>query len=943
MIFLCVLIVLSLRVDGSAFAEKLRGRVLDQSGDPVSKAEVSLWFGRALIVSNVTDNEGNYEIEADYGSEYRLLITSDDPSTPGVDHLPSWLNISQFEGVDTVVTLEPSASLIIEGDIQFVESDELPGTTKYSVLDPGSGDVINLNGFALVYGTAQESQNFFMSLEPHHIVIPVGDPFKVSVNCSLFVNLDMTTRTFELDELLIINAGDLVSLDLKPHSIRYNQEITSNLLQNLKVKLDEMEESGFYLVKEKGSVNMAVGWLSDSTYYLHEGRYIESFDSCKRSYIELTQTKGHLDDMLMDAATSVYVIVVFLSLASTTIAFLLCNSISAKVLSSIIIYSSFLIVLFFVYPGSVTVPLHRYVETGILSMGFSLAIATVFPSFMKRRGVRGHVPIRNIVVPIFSIAKRNIVRRRLRFLLTLSSITVLVMSFVCLTSISESYGLTVSKISGRGNPVRGLLIRAPGYTVSTKSFLSMSDINSRWIEKQSEVIAISYKAENIPLNEPITRLNKIPINGIVGFDPSKEAAMFDFEGMMKEGDLPSEGGIVISEALHRELDVNIGDILSLGGRRVRLDGIIDDNQFQGLKDLDGDPYLPSKLINMNPYGDLPDLVMTLCEPREVIITQLSTALEIPLTRISRMDLLVRNDVDVDALGERLALERGYLVWSASQNGINFAQLSNYMEGKGFPLLVPWVIVVLNVIVIMYNSMYERRKDINILSSVGLNPSQIATIFVAEAFIIGFIAGALGYLSSMVLYKGMHLLRVGLEVEQKISAFWSVASIGIAMITTLMGAFVALQSSVVITPSMRRRWTMGNEESETYGPWEITIPVKILQEELDAFTVFMIDNLHALENQSDKKTSSIKVSEEGEGVKTRIDFIYKAARSSISDLYTKNTFLVMKRPEDEIVITLTSRGKKNGCHEVGTLIRMITMRWSTSKEKLASWKQSQKKD
>ena len=130
--------------------------------------------------------------------------------------------------------------------------------------------------------------------------------------------------------------------------------------------------------------------------------------------------------------------------------------------------------------------------------------------------------------------------------------------------------------------------------------------------------------------------------------------------------------------------------------------------------------------------------------------------------------------------------------------------------------------------------------------------------------------------------------------------------------------------------------MGNEESETYGPWEITIPVKILQEELDAFTVFMIDNLHALENQSDKKTSSIKVSEEGEGVKTRIDFIYKAARSSISDLYTKNTFLVMKGPEDEIVITLTSRGKKNGCHEVGTLIRMITMRWSTSREKLASW-------
>ena len=129
--------------------------------------------------------------------------------------------------------------------------------------------------------------------------------------------------------------------------------------------------------------------------------------------------------------------------------------------------------------------------------------------------------------------------------------------------------------------------------------------------------------------------------------------------------------------------------------------------------------------------------------------------------------------------------------------------------------------------------------------------------------------------------------------------------------------------------------MGNEESETFGPFEITIPVKVLQEELDAFTGFMLDELHALENQSYKKTSSIKVSEGDEGAETRIDFIYKAAKSSISDLYTKNTFLVRKGPEDEIIMTLTSRGKKNGCHEVGTLIRMITMRWTISRKKLAS--------
>lgn len=933
LIFLGAFIVLAVSASVFPIASGLRGQVLDEHGDPAVGAEVSLWFGRGLKASGVVDQEGYFDLEAELGPEARVLVFSDDPSTPGVDHIPHWVEASRFQGDGPVVVLEPAASLVMEGDIQFVESEGLPESTRFSVLDPVSGRVEEIGGLPLIFGSTQDGQSHFLGLEPNHLVVPVGKPFLVGVNCSLFIDLEMETRSFDVDGFLPRTAGEMITLDSRPHSIRYNLEMTSGLLGDIEEKLDEMDVFGFYLVRERGSARMAHGWLSDSLGYLEDGRYVESFDSCKMGYIELAQTQEHLESMLMDAATSVHVILAFLALTSTAIAFLIFNRGVAKVCGSIAAYAFFSIVLYYVYPGSVTVPTTRYIGTGVVAMLSSMVIASGFPSLMKGRGVRGRVPIRNIVVPIFSIAKRGVRRRRLRFLLTLSSISVLVMSFVALTSISESYGLLISDVRGRGAPVRGLLLRAPGQTEFEKSFFTQREAGSGWVERQQGVISASYKAENVPLMEPITRLNGVPINGVMGFDPQKESAIFDFGPMLKEGSLPSEGGVVVSEGLRQALGARLGESLSLGGRTVRLEGVFDDSQLLGMKDLDGSPYLPSKLVNVNPAADLPDYRLMLCEPQEVVVTHLEAALGMPLIRIARVNVLVEEDVDVNSFGERLALERGYWAWSASDDGVVFSRLGSYTEGRGFPLVVPWCIVVLNVVVTMTNSMYDRRKEISILSSVGLNPAHIATIFVAEALIMGLIGGGIGYLGGMSLYRGMDLLGAGLEVEQKISALWSVASLGVAMVTILMAALVALKSSVVITPSLQRRWRMEEEPTNLIGPWEIRIPVKLLNSEVDAFTRFVLRSLRALEKDPYKRTSSIKVAEGGGGVEARIDFIYKAARTAAGELYTRNTFIVYIDPEGEVVVTLSSRGTRRWSHEVGSLMRMITMRWSTLRDEL----------
>ncbi len=414
--------------------------------------------------------------------------------------------------------------------------------------------------------------------------------------------------------------------------------------------------------------------------------------------------------------------------------------------------------------------------------------------------------------------------------------------------------------------------------------------------------------------------------GLLGIDPELETRIIDIEQTLKEGSLPSEGGIVISESLLNELGLELDDTIMLSSSPLTLQGVLDDAKFQRLTDLDGSPYLPGKLVNVAPEGEPSVFMLYRCEPSEVALLHLSTALQQPLVGISRIDVKVEEEVDPVAFAERLALERGYGAWSSSSEGIYYARVSSYLEGKGLPLMVPWAIVVLNVVITMLNSLYERSKEINILSSVGLNPAQIAAVFVAEVSITGLIAGGLGYLAGLGLYRVMAFLGLALEVHQKVSALWSVASVGLAMTAVLMGAYAALRNSVAITPSLMRRWKIDREGVRFDEPWEITIPVKIRPEELRGFVEFMERSLRKRQKDPLIVTSSISVS--GEGTTRTISFVYKSVNSLATNFYTKNTLIMEPAPGDVIGVRMLTNGDPEWARTTGSMVRMIAMEWST---------------
>ena len=915
---------------GSAHADPvIKGTVVDDGGLPLESATVTLWVGRVHVATSLTGPDGLFEIVAEQDTVYNVVAFADDPSTPGVDYLPVMVEANASDVDELVLVLEPAASLFLEGDLQFVDSEQLPITVLYTVLDTVTGEIQERNGFQLLFGYDQSSQSEFLDLEVNHIIVPAGEPFKIGVNSSILAGSVIETHYFEADEPELFNlaVGDRLNLDVRRYSIPVSLDHVESLLGFVEERLEEMGSYGFYIVTERAAAADSKRWLTEAEFLHEEEHFVESFDASKRGYIELVHTRARLAGMMSDASLSVYTIIVFLALSSSTIAFLLFNRDSTKILGGVGVYVITLVVLYSTYPGSVIIPKENFLGTSVLAIAFSQAVAMVFPRLMKGRGGDSHVPVRNIVVPIFSMAKRSIRRRRLRFLLTLASITVLVMSFVSLTSFSEGYGLIVSRASVSETYVDTVLVRAKGYTDLEPVFLSQKDVASGWLERQPESVYVSTKAENFPVMRPYTSLNGLPIWGVLGLESASEAEITGISKALKQGELPTGDGVAISESLRESLGVEMGDDLSLSGTPLTLVGVLDDDSLRSLREIDGQSYLPGKLVNVNPEGELPDFVLEQCEPSEVVVLHISKASRMHLVGITRVAVKVGFGVDAVAFAERLALERDYWAWASSVEGVYHARLGSYFEGKGLPLIVPWGIVVLNVVVTMLNSMYERRREIHILSSVGLNPAQIAAIFVAEASIIGLTAGGMGYLTGLGVYKGLGALGLALEVRQKVSSFWSLASIGIAMTAVLMGALSALKSSVVITPSLRRRWRIEEGEKKIFEPYEIVIPVRLLPEDVDGFVEFVVRGLRKLEGDTLRTTSSIKVFEKTEEAEVHVDFVYKTVGAVTSNFYTKNSLLIERTPDGEVVVRLRSYGEKEWAHTTGSLVRMLAMRWS----------------
>ncbi len=106
-------------------------------------------------------------------------------------------------------------------------------------------------------------------------------------------------------------------------------------------------------------------------------------------------------------------------------------------------------------------------------------------------------------------------------------------------------------------------------------------------------------------------------------------------------------------------------------------------------------------------------------------------------------------------------------------------------------------------VITYISVLERRKEIGILRSIGASKGNISAVFNAETIIIGFLAGAIGIITSILLLLPINALIHSIAGTNEVSAILpvnaSIILVILSVILTLIGGLIPSRKAAKSDP------------------------------------------------------------------------------------------------------------------------------------------------
>ena len=172
----------------------LSGFVLDISGTPVEGAEVSAWVNDELIDVSYTDSSGIFSLD----SEAEIItVFADDNSTKGTDYLPALIDVSSVDQIEFY--LHPASTVKLTGSVQYVESNELPLSIVYRVVDIENKTIIP-SGYPLVFGSQTgygPYNNRYIGAD--EILIPSKTDNLILVNASILINRQLSSRIFLME------------------------------------------------------------------------------------------------------------------------------------------------------------------------------------------------------------------------------------------------------------------------------------------------------------------------------------------------------------------------------------------------------------------------------------------------------------------------------------------------------------------------------------------------------------------------------------------------------------------------------------------------------------------------------------------------------------------------------------------------------------------------
>ncbi len=481
-------------------------------------------------------------------------------------------------------------------------------------------------------------------------------------------------------------------------------------------------------------------------------------------------------------------------------------------------------------------------------------------------------------VTAFQLGISNMKRRKMRTVLTF--LTLLLLTFTVLSFTSIRTGMRFNQIQRDNEGLyEGILIRSKAWNPMEDSVLeyarsNFADVGTiaprSWYNNKSKAhIKMKHgdRAHNAlgvlgltPAETQVTALDRALVAGR-WFEPGERNVCI----------LPND--MVAADKLNIPLEEVGRAQIRVFGDHFTVIGVFDSKRMKDLKDLDDEILTPADFAvtggqavqeiaeeEQREKQGLEDAKVVIkpfvhLEPANTLLIPYETLRNIgsgnPLQSVAvRFDEGVDERAQVENFLSRLAVtlfagikEKGdeYINVSiySSLGMISFSGMSN--------LFIPILIASLIVLNTMMGSVYERFREIGIYSSVGLAPSHIAWLFIAESCVYSVLGVVAGYLSGQITAKVLIELDLLAGITLNYSSVAAVLSCMLVMAVVMLSTiYPARKASQMAVPDVTRKWKLPPPDGEE---WNFDFPFTVSGHEVLGLNVFLIGYFDSYSEES----------------------------------------------------------------------------------------------
>ena len=515
------------------------------------------------------------------------------------------------------------------------------------------------------------------------------------------------------------------------------------------------------------------------------------------------------------------------------------RSIYKRILAFGIILLLLIFVIYNVHPAFQLAYSPTVVILAFFIMGLSLLVTLIiffrFEDEMTslqsgtRRLQAGELSRWKAFVAAFLLGISNLRRRRLRTALTCLTLIILTFTIMSFTSVKSSRQHTRLLYNAHA-PYQGFLLKnvnwqslpAEALGLLANAFNATSWVAPRvWLEAEDRT-----RPMPLPLVHQGRRFEGY---GLVGLG-AQEVRVTGLDEILIQGrwiSTRAANELLLPQHMAHALDIDLrqGEKVTvyLWGQPFEVVGIFSGERLQQRLDLDGEPLTPVTFPRET-HTALTEVEMEALESGEDVRAFQSRYEHIAGHRtlimpygtlmaagghLKGVAVRPKKTLDRDAMAVDLIDRFGLALFSGQPQGTYLYHASDTMNYSGAPnIIIPLVISVFIVLNTMIGSVYERKREIGIYTSVGLAPYHVAFLFVAEALAFAVLSVVLGYLlaqTSAGLLAGTQLWS-GITVNY--SSLSGVAAMALVILVVLVSViYPAKVASQIAIPDVNRTWKL----------------------------------------------------------------------------------------------------------------------------------------